>query len=667
MEATASTLQNTTLLQPAKRPRVAIAAAHCATRACVMQQSDNPRDAVNHEKKQAQQHKRQASCPSELDGRNHSNNQTVLSQAPFSGLLGAQEKRTDAAPAATTTFLPSRGSAGLWRVTEHCRILYQDTSLAHGNDLGMDNLHNTRNAQSTFCQEAYRSDRAHPADYTRANKRLSGEARDLLVAIMCRVATQIAAAKDVSGTKVPDPLDPRSTANLGVAIQLFDRFMAIVQRSDASEAEPNDATGPLHPLRGLGGRKGLSPLLLNQLIAIACLCFAERFEAIAPLEYRHVVAAWRQQAAGMMRSAWPTRPSFNVKAKLLHLERVILAHVTPCGLLALPPTSELTESLMNTAYLFATCKMHKESGGSYAAHALEACRSVRAQNVNGLDAMVPQNEQGGSSNGQSRLNEVSILSSTCQKEFNPFMLVAAEPEGCFSLRISGSARIDVPRQLAQLLVRLAELDRGICLRFRPSTVAAAAAQLAIFPTSMSVAACALAPKEAKAVEAAFAAAASAVTASGGSSSCRLVRQCQLLLIQKWIKVKNAILTKTEEGGSLPDRLLAVWVQENLCKRHHQRVLIALQQHANGLLRCAALARRHAQKGVSVTQGGVPASSDVKGGTFSANTTGESQQQLSLLKKKRSLQTHSPPLKCLGNEVLVSSAAGSLGRFIGRRC
>ncbi|KAL8273982.1 hypothetical protein Esti_002071 [Eimeria stiedai] len=484
-----------------------------------------------------------------------------------------------------------------WRVSQRCRLVLSDLTCAYSRDDGQDNHHNSRTAQSGYCQEAYRADRAHPGDYLKGFKRLTPEARDLIVCILNKVAVQLAHQNGSQAEgKLQDSLDPRVAAVVGVAVQLFDRVMAMIHQGDV--AYGFSAERKQHPLRGLAGRGGTSPLLLNQLIAIACFGFADRLEAIASTDYATIVDAWRHNAAGMLRSAWPSSLSFSepLRNKLLLIERIIVAYIAPSGNIAVAPTSELVESLLNVGYLFATAQFR--CAAKKAAAAAEDAGQTEA-----LNARVEQQEAAeqellrAARCGQPSLHEKH----TELLEANPFVEAllcrgappAVASSSALSLRVSGSSRVDIPRQVAQVFVRLALLDRNICLQFKPSTVAAAAAQLAMFHSGGASSF----PPE---LQAALGAAAAAVAATGGTASFRLVRRCQFLMLHKWLSVKHILLQRnlspaSPSGASsadyLPDRLVAEWVQRRLVLPHHRRVILAVQQHANSLVRCQALARQ----------------------------------------------------------------------------
>lgn len=491
-----------------------------------------------------------------------------------------------------------------WRVSQRCRLILSDLSCAFDADGGQDNQHNSRTAQSGYCQEAFRADKAHPGDYLKGFKRLSPEARDMIVCILNKVAVQLAQQSGGQQQGKPqDSLDPRVAAVVGVAVQLFDRVMAMIHQGDVAYGA--SAEKKQHPLRGLAGRGGTSPLLLNQLIAIACFGFADRLEAIASTDYATIVDAWQQNTAGMLRSAWPSSLSFSetLRSKLLFIERVVVAYIAPSGNIAVAPTSELVESLLNVGYLFATahyrCAARKAAAESQDAQQAEALerkllRQERAEQQL-LLTTAPAGEQQQLSDDDAKTADLND-----PLQANPFVeaLVcrgaspAVAASSALSLRVSGSSRVDLPRQVAQVFVRLALLDRNICLQFKPSTVAAAAAQLAMFHTGGASSF----PPE---LQAALGAAAAAVAATGGSASFRLVRRCQFLMLHKWLNVKRVLLLRgaapagpnTAAGEYLPDRLIAEWVQRRLVLPHHRRVILAVQQHANSLVRCQALAKQ----------------------------------------------------------------------------
>lgn len=488
-----------------------------------------------------------------------------------------------------------------WRVSQRCRFVTSDLTCAFGPDDGQDNHHNSRTAQSGYCQEAYRADRAHPGDYLKGYRRLTPEARDLIVCILNKVAVQLAQQNGSQAQGKPqDSLDPRVAAVVGVAVQLFDRVMAMIHQGDA--AYGLNAERKQHPLRGLAGRGGTSPLLLNQLIAIACFGFADRLEAIASTDYATIVDVWRQNTAGMLRSAWPSTLSFNepLRSKLLLIERIIVAYIAPSGNIAVAPTSELVESLLNIGYLFATahyrCVVRKATATSDDAAQAEALEAKLLQQEKTEKALLKvssgrQQSEGGMAGSPADLKD--------PLQANPFVEAlicrgatpAVAASSALSLRVSGSSRVDVPRQVAQVFVRLALLDRNICLQFKPSTVAAAAAQLAMF---YSGGASSFPPE----LQAALGAAAAAVAATGGTASFRLVRKCQFLMLHKWLNVKRILLQRgvsptgpVASVDYLPDRLIAEWVQRRLVLPHHRRVILAVQQHANSLVRCQALAKQ----------------------------------------------------------------------------
>ncbi|OEH77227.1 hypothetical protein cyc_05271 [Cyclospora cayetanensis] len=466
-----------------------------------------------------------------------------------------KEKEDDSTRTKPAVQPPCSAPASLeepWRVSQRCRLFLYDLSAAYSRDTGQDNNHNSRTAQSGYCQEAFRADGAHPGDYLKGFKRLTPEARDLIVCILNKVAIQLAQQGSWQPQGKPqDSLDPRVAAVVGVAVQLFDRVMAVIHKGDAAYGV--SAERKQHPLRGLAGRGGTSPLLLNQLIAIACFSFADRLEAIAATDYGTLVGIWRQNTAGMLRSAWPSSLTFTdaLRSKLLLIERIIVAYIAPSGNIAVAPTSELTESLLNVGFLFATahyrCALRKDEASPKEAAPSQANPFEDALICRGVSP-------------------------------------AAAASTALSLRVSGSSRVDISRQVAQVFVRLALLDRNICLQFKPSTVAAAAAQLAMFHSGGASSF----PPE---LQAALGAAAAAVAATGGTASFRAVRRCQFLMLHKWLSVKRILLQRGvgASGGSpgavneyLPDRLIAEWVQRGLTLPHHRRVLLAVQQHANSL-------------------------------------------------------------------------------------
>lgn len=486
-----------------------------------------------------------------------------------------------------------------WRLSQRCRLVLSDLTSAFGRDDGQDNHHNSRTAQSSYCQEAYRADKAHPGDYLKGYRRLTPEARDLMVCILNKVAVQLAQQTgSLPQGKLQDSLDPRVAAVVGVAVQLFDRVMAMIHQGDAVYGM--NAERKQHPLRSLAGRGGTSPLLLNQLIAIACFGFADRLEAIASTDYATIVDAWRQNTAGMLRSAWPSSLSFNesLRSKLLLIERIIVAYVAPSGNIAVAPTSELVESLLNVGYLFATahyrCAVRKAAAVSDDAAQAEALEFKLLQQEQAEKALLKASNQ---QQNDDEKTGAEVL--TDPLEANPFVEAlicrgaspAAAASTALALRVSGSSRVDVPRQVAQVFVRLALLDRNICLQFKPSTIAAAAAQLAMFHSGGASSF----PLE---LQAALGAAAAAVAATGGTASFRLVRRCQFLMLQKWLNVKRVLLQRgvspagpAPTADYLPDRLIAEWVQRRLVLPHHRRVILAVQQHANSLVRCQALAKQ----------------------------------------------------------------------------
>lgn len=488
-----------------------------------------------------------------------------------------------------------------WRVSQRCRLVTSDLACAFGPDDGQDNHHNSRIAQSGYCQEAYRADRAHPGDYLKGYRRLTPEARDLIVCILNKVAVQLAQQNGPQAQGKPqDSLDPRVAAVVGVAVQLFDRVMAMIHQGDA--AYGLNADRKQHPLRGLAGRGGTSPLLLNQLIAIACFGFADRLEAIASTDYATIVDAWRQNTAGMLRSAWPSTLSFNepLRSKLLLIERIIVAYIAPSGNIAVAPTSELVESLLNIGYLFATahyrCAVRKATAASDDAAQAKALEAKLLQQEETEKAFLNVSSGQQQNEGGKAGSPVDLKDSLHANPFVEALICrgatpAVAASSALSLRVSGSSRVDVPRQVAQVFVRLALLDRNICLQFKPSTVAAAAAQLAMF---YSGGASSFPPE----LQAALGAAAAAVAATGGTASFRLVRKCQFLMLHKWLNVKRILLQRgvspTGAAASvdyLPDRLIAEWVQRRLVLPHHRRVILAVQQHANSLVRCQALAKQ----------------------------------------------------------------------------
>ncbi|CDJ38424.1 hypothetical protein, conserved, partial [Eimeria tenella] len=183
-------------------------------------------------------------------------------------------------------------------------LFAKDLSCAYSPDRGQDNQHNSKTAQFSYCQEAFRADKAHAGDYLRSSRRLAPELRDLIVCIINKVAVQLAeqqqrsSSSSSSSSSRPDSLDPRVAAVVGVAAQLFDRFMAAVAAADAALG-PGGERKQQHPLRALCGRgppgaPAPTGLLLHQLIAIACLGFADRLEAITSTDYSAIVAAWKQ-------------------------------------------------------------------------------------------------------------------------------------------------------------------------------------------------------------------------------------------------------------------------------------------------------------------------------------------------------------------------------------
>ncbi|KAL8439490.1 hypothetical protein Efla_001421 [Eimeria flavescens] len=513
-----------------------------------------------------------------------------------------KQQQAAAAAAGACKQHEAKGAEEPWRVSLRCRLVSADLACAFSRDGGQDNHHNSRTAQSGYCQEAYRADKAHPGDYLKGFKRLSPDARDLIVCIINKVAVQLAqqSGSQTEG-KQQDSLDPRLAAVVGVAVQLFDRVMAMIHKGDAAYGV--NAERKQHPLRGLAGRGGTSPLLLNQLIAIACFGFADRLEAIASTDYATIVEVWRHNTAGMLRSAWPSSLCFSeaLRNKLLLIERVIVAFIAPSGNIAVAPTSELVESLLNVGYLFATSHYRRAVLAAAAAADDEAqasaVRCKLAQQEEAEKALLTLDREG----------EVSPLGDSPSlgdlQEVNPFVEAlicrGAAPDvaaaAALSLRVSGSSRVDIPRQVAQVFVRLALLDRNICLQFKPSTVAAAAAQLAMFHSGG-------ASSFPPALQAALGAAAAAVAATGGTANFRLVRRCQFLMLHKWLNVKRILLQRglaspagpaaaAATAEYLPDRLIAEWVQRRLVLPHHRRVILAVQQHANSLVRCQALARQ----------------------------------------------------------------------------
>lgn len=517
---------------------------------------------------------------------------------PFSGrhTMGTQkERKSDSADAAVVE--------EPWRVSQRCRLVLSDLTSAFGCDDGQDNQHNSRTAQSGYCQEAYRADKAHPGDYLKGYRRLTPEARDLIVCILNKVAVQLTQQNEFSSQGKPqDSLDPRVAAMVGVSVQLFDRVMAMIHQGDAAYGV--NAERKQHPLRGLSGRGGTNPLLLNQLIAIACFGFADRLESITYTDYATIVDAWRHNTAGMLRSAWPSSLNFNepLRSKLLLIERIIVAYIAPSGSIAVAPTSELVESLLNVGYLFATahyrCAARKTAASPDNAGETEAVKAkLQQEEVEKLRLLKASKGQQHSDDGKTDC-EAKLADSL---QANPFVeaLVcrgatpAVAASSALSLRVSGSSRVDVPRQVAQVFVRLALLDRNICLQFKPSTVAAAAAQLAMFHSGGASSF----PPE---LQAALGAAAAAVAATGGTTNFRLVRKCQFLMLQKWLSVKRILLQRgispagpaaSASVDCLPDRLIAEWVQRRLVLPHHRKVILAVQQHANSLVRCQALAKQ----------------------------------------------------------------------------
>ncbi|PFH32589.1 hypothetical protein BESB_012010 [Besnoitia besnoiti] len=573
-----------------------------------------------------------------------------------------------------------------------CRLVMCDTSDAFGNDFGVDNTHNSRLAQFNYDQAAYKADKAHPtSDYTATSKRISPETRDLLVCLLNQVVAHLAQnaassssgasagaaessggeKEDARGKTTPgsaDPLSPRAAATVAIAIQLFDRFMHVVHQNDQRYGV--SAENRMHLLHGVnalagtaagGSRTGapttISGLLLNQLIAIACFCFADRVEAIHAYDYSTVLDAWKQQATGVLRQCWSSSsaPSSTLlKQKLMHIERKIISHVPPAGNVCVTPISELTEALLNVAVQFAhnDAEKRRRSQGPLGSAATPPCagedhprddrqageedeKENLAAAPGDTNAFAFEDKLGGPNDAdsdaakkcESRLSlsgrETAASSRRCSSvstrdSQNSEETVDDEDDDgsvgsspfALRLRISGSNEPDMARLTAQLLVRLGQMDRRICLGFKPSIVASAACQIALLPQLSATKISPLSPGGRLAATHAF-------IASGASTGCRLVRRCQSMLLHKWLKVRNAmdaLLASSSSGysstslassspsstpslaasGSLagtgcsiPDLMAAEWVLSCLTLSSHKQMLELLQSHAEVWAECAA--------------------------------------------------------------------------------
>lgn len=501
--------------------------------------------------------------------------------------------------AATAAGVPTAASVGGWRVSERCRLVFRDLTPAFDPDAGTDNFHNSRTAQSGYCQEAFRANKAHPGDYLRNNRRLTAEARDLIVCILHKVASHLSTRKEqqqqskrlASASRADDPLEPREAATLGVAVQLFDRFMAVLQQADLLFGAA--AEHKAHPLRGVGGSRGTNALLLTQLVAIVCFGCADRMEAINAVDYSAIVESWKMHTVGMLKSAWPTALSCGdaLRAKLLQIERVLLAYLNPSGNVAVPPTSELAESLLNVGFLFATSHFRRSALGRGSAADSDAPEASLSPDVllREHEARVAREEKAMAANAAAGRAEASLAPKEEEEKNSPFV-IGQHPRAALGLRVSGRLRVDIPRQVAHLLVRLSLADSAICLHFKPSTVAAAAAQLALFDVRFSQGA-----SDRQAQQEALAAASAAIAATGCTANFRLVRACQFRMLRKWSAVSKALLAQRGGSGAssgtaaaLPEKLFAEWLQRRLCLPHHRDVLLALERQANMLNRYMAL-------------------------------------------------------------------------------
>ncbi|CBZ50449.1 conserved hypothetical protein [Neospora caninum Liverpool] len=563
------------------------------------------------------------------------------------------------------SLLPSR--LDFLNLAECCRLIMCDTAEAFGDDFGVDNTHNSRLAQFSYDQAAYKADKAHPvSDYTAVSKRISPETRDLLMCILNQVSAHLAqnsAASSGNGesgekqektTPGSDPLSPRAAATVAIAIQLFDRFMHVVHQNDVHYGV--SAEHRMHPLHGLNTLSGngqgrsatMNNLLLNQMIAIACFCFADRVEAIHAYDYSAVLEAWKQQATGLLRQSWTSSllSSTVLKQKLMHIERKIISHVPPAGNVSVTPISELTEALLNVAAQFA----HLNAAQRQRSALIETTTPSRDECVGGRpNSDLTSPSRGKTASGFAKysspldskrrasvcgdIGRTSADAKGCQRLSLSGRETAASSRRCSSvslrdgdhetaneeeagtptpsspfalrLRISGSNEPDMARLIAQLLVRLGQLDRRICLGFKPSVVASAACQIALLPQLSATEISPLSPSGRLAATRAF-------IASGASTGCRLVRRCQSMLLHKWLKVRNAMAallssslshtpllpaqhapTLTASPGlsggacSLPDRLAAEWVLSRLTLSCHKKMLELLQFHAEVWAECAA--------------------------------------------------------------------------------
>ncbi|KFH06793.1 hypothetical protein TGVAND_254910 [Toxoplasma gondii VAND] len=545
-----------------------------------------------------------------------------------------------------------------------CRLVMCDTADAFGEDFGVDNTHNSRLAQFSYDQAAYKADKAHPAtDYTATSKRISPETRDSLMCILNQVAahlTQNSSASNESQkpdskktTPGSDPLSPRAAATVAIAIQLFDRFMHVVHQNDLQYGL--SAEHRMHPLHGLSALAGssqrggamMNTLLLNQLIAITCFCFADRVEAIHAYDYSAVLEAWKQQATGLLRQSWTSSllSATVLKQKLMQIERKIISHVPPAGNVSVTPISELTEALLNVAVQFAHVNerqrrpplvldtrtpRREDCEGSHDSQEAELASPGRVQSGASMSKFSPldprrrasvSGEVGRESEAKKdphRLSlsgrETAASSRRCSAvslcgdaeggdEASATRSLSPSSPFALRLRISGSNEPDMARLIAQLLVRLGQLDRRICLGFKPSIVASAACQIALLPQLSATEISPLSPAGRLAATRAF-------IASGASTGCRLVRRCQSMLLHKWLKVRNAMDTLLSSSGysgaglssqglksaatglsgsgcSLPDRMAAEWVLSRLTLPSHKKVLELLQFHAEIWAECAA--------------------------------------------------------------------------------
>ncbi|PHJ17806.1 hypothetical protein CSUI_008372 [Cystoisospora suis] len=585
---------------------------------------------------------------------------------------------------------------------ERCRLLITDTSESFGEDWGIDNAHNTRLAQFNYDQAAYRADKAHPGDYTAVSKRIGPETRDLLVCILNQVAAHLvdttmnnaqcgggaafastatgsvqpsgdthkAVGKDGSAvgkqstlelkTMSTDPLNSRAAATVGIALQLFDRFMLVVHQHDVHYGL--NAEHQLHVLHGLTaaesarGGSGINNLMLHQLIAIACFCFADRVEAIHAYDYSVVLDAWRQHAVGLFKQSWTPAPSTNLlMRKLTLIGSRIFSHITPVGNVCVPPVSELAEALLNVAVQFGITRAHKMPVERHPEDH-QTKQELACSNLQDKDSHVLGGEQatGGDTTGKER-RELRCRRTdhlACGKKnssprdkdsFDKPASSSAEAgenvtKNDYSLRVrmSSSSLPDYPRLMAQLLARLGQLDRRIALEFKPSVVAAAVCQVALLPQHTV-------PEYSPLSPAARVLALRAVTAAGAAASARLVRRCQSMLLHKWIKVRCVLeLTARSPSAvagsaSLPDRMAADWVATRLTAGYHKDVVALLHRHAEVWLQCAAANLRvRALTGGGVTSGAEDAVGEIGDDDFPTRRSTK-QHERSSTREARALQ------------------------------